>query len=594
MLHRLTNNILISTWQRMSRLLPPSGKRALWMQVFLTIGGGFLEVAGLALLVPLLVIAQKPQLIHSNSTLAWLYDQFGFTTDSAFMLFLVGIVFFTFVVKNLISMWIIHRQTKFAFDISLELTQKEYWKQLDQGFLYLKSKGSTVVIYNIFNVPGYFAWGVVLPFVTILSEVAVLLMIVLSILFYSPLLLLAVILVMVPAGLITYNSTKNKLYQLGQERETRYKESFETLSRAIHGYTDLKLSGKEQSFLDQYLAGFRRLNQNQKVQAFLSYLPARFLEVFAVMGIVLIFLFTILVASDQARLFEFLGIFAAAAFRMMPSMNRVLMALMSVKNHQPTFDLLEADGEKPEEGRAKIVPVSFKESITFRGVKVRYAGATGDALSGADLTVKKGEKVGIIGESGSGKTTLMNVLLRFVAESEGELLIDGVKMTSKDTKGLRSLIGYVQQGVFLMDDTLRRNIAYGESDSQINEQALQQAIDDASLRKLVDSLPNGVNEKLGELGSKLSGGQKQRIGIARALYRNSEILVFDEATSALDMETEREVTEAIDNLSGINKTILIVAHRITTLRGCDRIIEMKEGKVAATWNYEDLIKAKIN
>lgn len=584
---------MVITWQRINSLLPASQRRALLFQVLLTIGGGFLEVAGLAMLVPLIVIAQNPALIHSNGALSWTYDRLGFETDTAFLLFTVCMVLLVFLVKNLVALWIVHRQTKLAFDVSVEISRREYWNQLNRGYLHLKEKRSVEVIYNIFNVPGYFAWGILLPYVTILSEMAVLVMIVVSILIYSPLLLLAVVAVMVPAGLITYNSTKNRLYQLGLEREQRYKETYETLSRAIHGYTDLKLSGKEESFLKAYLSGFDKLNSNQRVQAFFSYLPARFLEVFAVTGIVVIFVFALLLAPQEGRLFEFLGIFAAAAFRLMPSMNRVLMALMSVKNHQPVFDLLKDDGIHPEDGMAPMVPVAFNQSIEFRNVRVRYTGTSSDALAGVSLTIQKGEKVGIIGESGSGKTTLMNVLLRFVKEQEGDLLIDGVKMTDKEIKGVRRLMGYVQQGVFLMDDTLRRNIAYGETDAEIDEQRLQSAIDQASLRKFVDSLPAGADAMLGENGARLSGGQKQRIGIARALYRNSSILVFDEATSALDMETEREVTEAIDNLSGGDKTIFVVAHRITTLRGCDRILEMKDGRIVATWKYEELVKARI-
>jgi len=204
--------------------------------------------------------------------------------------------------------------------------------------------------------------------------------------------------------------------------------------------------------------------------------------------------------------------------------------------------------------------------------------------------VKKGEKIGFVGSSGSGKTTLMNLILRFYPENSGSVLVDGVKLTERHTDAWRRIIGYVKQDIFLIDGSIKDNITLSEENSDIPR--LMSAIHQASLDDLVASLPEGIDSPVGEKGGKLSGGQRQRLGIARSLYRNAEVLIFDEATSALDTATENEVTEAIDALSGSNKTIFIIAHRITTLKNCDRIYELSNGRIAGVYSYQEML-AKV-
>lgn len=212
-------------------------------------------------------------------------------------------------------------------------------------------------------------------------------------------------------------------------------------------------------------------------------------------------------------------------------------------------------------------------------------------LKDINLKIKKGEKIGIVGSSGSGKTTLMNVLLRFYYEDHGAIRIDGVKLGPEHLIDWRKKIGYVKQDIFLLDATIRENIAFGEG--IIDDHRLALAIKQASLEKFIESLPEGLETNIGEKGSKLSGGQRQRISIARSLYRNADILIFDEATSALDNQTELEVTESIDSLSEVNKTIFIIAHRVTTLRNCDRIYDLKEGAIAGIYSYTELVEKII-
>nr|WP_246398951.1 ATP-binding cassette domain-containing protein [Hymenobacter luteus] len=235
--------------------------------------------------------------------------------------------------------------------------------------------------------------------------------------------------------------------------------------------------------------------------------------------------------------------------------------------------------------------IRFQQRVEFDNITFAFPGSDKPVLRNISFTINKGEKIGFIGSSGSGKTTLMNLLLRFYTQQSGEIRVDGVPLRLENTEAWHQLVGYVKQDTFLMQASLRDNITLGESDP--DPQRLQYALEQASLADFVESLPQGLDTVSGERGARLSGGQRQRIGVARAMYKQTQILVMDEATSALDTQTEKEVTEAINKLSATDITILIIAHRITTLRQCDRIYELKDGQIVAVHTYEDLIAKHV-
>jgi ABC-type multidrug transport system fused ATPase/permease subunit len=246
------------------------------------------------------------------------------------------------------------------------------------------------------------------------------------------------------------------------------------------------------------------------------------------------------------------------------------------------------DYRKEQQQKKSDKEISFSKEIIFKDILFRFPDSEQPVLNHLSFSIQKGEKIGFVGTSGSGKTTLMNILLRFYIENSGDVLVDGVKLVRDNMSSWRKKIGYVKQDIFMIDGTIKENIAFGEDEA--DEARLMKVIQQASLEKFVKSLPDGVNTLIGEFGSRLSGGQKQRIGIARSLYRDAEILIFDEATSALDNATEQEVTESIDRLSDTNKTIFIIAHRITTLKNCDKIFELKNGEIAGMHKYHELVE----
>ncbi len=591
-MERLRNNILFSTIRRILRLITPQEKKRGFRLVLMTLFGALLDVVGLAFLIPVMMAATDRTFIQTNEYMALLYDGLGFESYQGFMMFLAVALLGVFLIKNTLAMLLHYAHSSYSFSVATNMARRQFIKYYNRGFQFFKATNSAQIINQIINVPSFFASGVLISAINIVSESMVMIFIVVGISLVDPALFIAVMAVLIPAGLIIYNSSKNRLYQLGLDQNRLHAVNYSRLNQAIFGFTDVKLTNKELHFLNAFTESQSALNRTQKMRYLLSLIPTRALEVMAVLGIVVIFAYSFFFAQNPDQLFGFIALFAAAAFRVLPSMNRLLNAVMGMKNHQVTLEVLE-EGDLPlEMERPNILPMEITDTIEFRDLSFTYEGADGPALDEVSFRVQRGEKIGIIGESGSGKTTLVNVLLRFLPEQSGGIYVDGNKLEPDDIANWRAIVGYVQQKVFLVDGSIRQNVAFGERLDAIDDKRVEWALRQASMWEFVEAMPEGVETQIGENGAKLSGGQQQRVGIARALYWNSEVLVFDEATSALDMETEASITESIEALAS-GQTLFVIAHRITTLRHCDRIIEMKNGKVVAEWQYNDLIREKL-
>ena len=502
-------------------------------------------------------------------------------------------LFVFFLLKNLFSIWVSYHQTRFTAEVSLSLIERQMTKYLNLPFWYFNDLGSATISNYVAGIPGNYVMGILRPLILFLSEIAVVAIIVVGIILFKPLLLLVLALVLVPAALLTYRALRNRSLAIG----TRINELRPIVAGKMFdlfiGYAELKLANKLQQFRGR-IASMQREIQELDAEAYLyGQLPIKVIELVAILGVVTIFLYALYFANGSAGLIGLIGLFAAAAYRLMPSVNRMLTALMQIKQYQYTIYHLSTY-EEPQFNEAPHphqIPLTFNESIDFKDIAFTFPKNSQPALNAITLHIRKGEKIGFIGSSGSGKTTLMNVLLRFYTEQQGSICIDEQPLTPQNLQAWYKLVGYVKQDTFLMEASIKDNITLNDPDA--DAQRLAYAIEQASLQSFVDSLPEGMNTFIGERGSKLSGGQRQRIGIARALYKQMEVLVLDEATSALDNETEREVNEAINKLTHTDITILIIAHRITTLRECDRIYELSKGRLIAEHQYEDIVKSVV-
>ncbi|WP_066834339.1 ABC transporter ATP-binding protein [Rufibacter ruber] len=588
-------NVIVSSFKSLREHLDEQSKRRGILVLCLIFISSILDVFGLASLIPVILAASKPGFIHTNKYFNYFYESLGFTNEKNFLVFLISAVFVFFLVKNLFSLWIYYKQAKFTASVGLKLNDKQFTKYYSLPFWEFNHVGSSKIMSHVNQAPNAFVTGILQPLIVFISETTMVAIIVIGIAVYQPSLFVILAIVLGPSTYLIFRYLKNRSSVIGYQLEQMRIVDYSVLNDSFMGYVELKLANKQAFFQNKYI---QNQAQTQKLKAdFYLYnlIPAKAIETIAVLGVVTIFLFSLFFSNDPAQLITLIGLFAAAAYRLMPSINKILSALMSMRNSQYTIDILNLFSEEAKENHAKIKnqlgTLHFASTIEFKNITFYFPKAESPALKNISLQVNKGDKIGLIGTSGSGKTTLMNVLLRFYIEQEGEIVVDGHKLQYNNINAWRDLIGYVKQDIFVMNSSLKDNITLGDKAPDLKR--IQQAVELASLGEFVKSLPEGIETKLGEKGSRLSGGQRQRIGIARALYKNSEILVLDEATSALDNETEREVTEAIYNLSSTDITMFIIAHRITTLKDCNKIYELKNGEIIKEHIYADLISKMV-
>ncbi|GAB2775931.1 ABC transporter ATP-binding protein [Hymenobacter latericoloratus] len=517
----------------------------------------------------------------------------GFQTETAFFVTAVLVVFVFFLLKNIFISWINYKQVQFTADVALKIIDSQYVKYIGLPFWRFQEIGTFKVVNEVLTVPNAYLNGIMRQLFVLLSEGIIILIVVLGILLYQPTLFVILAATLVPATYVTYKALRNRVQRLGEERDLHAPTAYSIVSDTFAGYVELKLAHKLQLFRQRINAN-QRLLQNVDAKGYVyGLLPPRTIEMVSILAVVTIILYALLVTRDTTTLVTIVGLFAAAAYKLMPSVNRILASMVSMKQHLYTLEALKAY-EEPQwrEHMIKQEPaIRFQQRVEFDNITFAFPGSDKPVLRNISFTINKGEKIGFIGSSGSGKTTLMNLLLRFYTQQSGEIRVDGVPLRLENTEAWHQLVGYVKQDTFLMQASLRDNITLGESDP--DPQRLQYALEQASLADFVESLPQGLDTVSGERGARLSGGQRQRIGVARAMYKQTQILVMDEATSALDTQTEKEVTEAINKLSATDITILIIAHRITTLRQCDRIYELKDGQIVAVHTYEDLIAKHV-
>lgn len=571
----------------------PAQKRKITIIVILTFISAILDVVGLAAVLPLIQAGTDTNTIHSNQYLSTLYNYFSFTSEKSFVLFLIGCLMAYFVVKTVFGIFVNWLQSRLISNIAVHIASNQYSKYYKLDFLDFNSIRSSVMIRNIFYNPTNYVQWILQPLTMVISEMFIVLLIIGAIAYYNLFLFSFILVTIGPATFLVYAALRKRGTRIGVGVDNVFPYALSTLTESINGYVDVKISGKDESYKKRFIRHLKDYQELMQSAALLSYIPLRLNEIIALMGIVLIFVYALFISKGDDDVMLLVGAFAAAAYRLMPSMNRLLNSFTYINKNQISIfnlELYDSLVRKQTEQLDK-EPVVFNESIHLNNISFTFPNTGKTVLHHLDIKVKKGEKVGFIGSSGSGKTTLMNIILRFYKENSGEILIDDQPLTDEQTVKWRNLIGYVKQDIFLLDGSIKDNIIFGET--EYDEALLHKSIKLASLEGLVNSLPDGINSLIGEKGSSISGGQRQRIGIARSLYRNAEILIFDEATSALDNETENEVTEAINSLSNLNKTVFIIAHRYTTLRNCDRIYELKDGNIAGVYSYKELFDKSI-
>ncbi len=582
---------IISMIQKVARLLNRSQKKTALKVLLLTLVGAVIDVVGLSLVLPVLAISSSPQEILTHEIVNNVYQFLKLENVEQFLLLVYLFLLVVFILRALIFLYVKYVISKFSFGLSRFYSRKLFNVYLHKPLDFFQENNSSDLLRDVYISTQQFATFLIIPIIQNFSELFILVFILGGLILFNINVFFLLIIVLGPISALFYWLTKSKMESIGKEIYHLNGQIINKVRQGISGFIDVKLSSREDFFV-------RRFDNDQKTFSRLNVIKSVLMDVFpkviefsAVLGIVVIFIYSLFfLKEEQKGMIFLLGLFGASAYRLLPSISRMMAGMLLIRQYGYLVDVVKLSLEPTELSHKGGVDnkIDLLKSIKLKDAVFSYVEHNNFKIDIPKLEIAKGEKLGIIGRSGSGKTTLVSILLGFYKLDSGDIIIDGKKLASEDWPGWKNNFGYVQQNVFVSDVSLKENIAFGVESEDIDEKRVIECLSMALLEEFVDTLEDGINSSLGENGMNMSGGQKQRLAIARALYFNRQILVFDEATSALDNETEKEITDSIRSLSEGNITMVIIAHRYDTLRHCDRIIEMERGKIIAEHSYEEL------
>lgn len=539
--------------------------------------GMFFETLGIGLIIPVLTIMTTPTFLENAELLSLLPARLNDISHEQLIAFGMIALLSVFISKAIFMAYMTWKQARFTCGIQAYISQKLFSNYMFKSYEFHLQNNSAHLIRNVITEVAMLG-TVVQAVLVFMSEILIILGITLLLLYIETLGTIIVITILVLSSALFSILTKKPLLTWGEARQHHEGARVKHIQQGLGGAKDAKLLGREDNFIQQYeFHNYASAHVGERVVT-INALPRLWLELLAAIGLVALVLILLGEKKSSTELLPVLGMFAGAAFRVMPSANRILNSLQQIRFNYPVIELLDSElEEKTAEvnNNINLNEITFKQELVFNDVSYTYPNCQSPALTEINLSIRPGMMVGFIGTTGAGKSTLIDVFLGLLSPDKGQVQADGINIES-NIRCWQNKIGYVPQSIFLTDDTLRKNIAFGLPDGGIDESLLNIAIKAAQLDNFIAELPKKLNTIIGERGVRLSGGQKQRIGIARALYHQPDILVLDEATSALDTATEKKIMNEIDLFKG-NKTIIIIAHRLSTIEKCDVVYRLENG-----------------
>ena len=549
--------------------------------IFLMFIAMILESLSVGIILPLTSILFRGDLGNSFFANFFVIDLFS---ERNLIYIALTITIIIFLIKNLALVFNLWEQTKFLRKLQFEITNKFFIYYLKKDYIFFLQNNSAHLYRNLTDIVSS-AISYIKGYMIFFTEIVVFIGIII-VLFYVDFMGTVIILSLVSiVSLIIYVLTIGKISSFGEERNIAGGELNKHLLQAMAAAKDVKILDREEDLVYQVNKNLFKMTRLHQIIQFINGLPRFSFEMLMICAFSLLVFMMMAAQREMTDIIQYLSVFAVASFRIVPGASRILSSFQSIKYMEPSVKILlqEFDSKyhfvdkKNNQIQDSNTPLEFNKEINLSNLSFSYPSRKEFSLSKISMKINKGEFVGIIGRTGSGKSTLINLLIGLLKPSEGKVEVDKLDINS-NLHNWFNKIGYVPQSVYLTDDTIKKNIAFGLKEENINDDLVKKAVEKTSLDKFLTNLQNGLNTIVGEKGIRLSGGQQQRIGIARALYRDPEILIFDEATSSLDISTEEKIMDSIQFLKR-KKTLIIITHRLSTVKNCDKIFFIDKGKI---------------
>ena len=573
-------------------------RRKFYFLILAMIFMGFTEIAGISTLAPFLSVVTNPKVVQEDKFLNMIYTRFGFDSHRSFVLILGFVVLAFVLIRNVTAALVKFAEIRYAEMRGFRLSRRLMAKYLEQPYVFYLNRNSAELSRNILSEASTVINTFLIPLLELMTRFVTVTAVIVFLVLIDPVVAVMVTLVLGLLYGIIYLSIKKVLFSIGRKRLRANQRLFQLVREVFGGIKDVKLLGKENVFLDAYAQIAQKAARYHSNRKILGSFPKYALDsiVFGAMIAMVLYLM-ISREGDFSESIAILGIYAMAGFRLLPALDGIFKEVANLRGTQAVVEALYNDlgSVRTEEvytspDSQNRVRLPFESMLTIQNVGFHYPGSTVPVIEKLNLEIRKNSTIGFAGPTGCGKTTLVDLVLGLLRPTSGSILVDGVTLTDDILPSWQANLGYVPQSIYLCDDTITKNIAFGIPPDQIDMEKVKKAASVAHLDAFIEAeLPQGYETFVGEQGIRLSGGQRQRIGIARALYNDPEVLVLDEATSALDGMTEAVVMEAIEELAG-KKTIILIAHRLSTLKEADTLYILEKGAIVEKGSYEELIK----
>lgn len=602
---------MLDTIRKLRDLLTPREKRNAVILFCLILATGVMESVGVVSIIPFLSVLSNPEVIQRNAYLSYTYNILNFSSSQSFLLF-TGALVFIVVVSGLtlraLTQYALARFTQMRnYTISTRLLQ-DYLSRPYSWFLNRHSADlGRVVLAEVQQVIS----GVLIPIAQFVANIVIATCLIITLLLVNPLVAVFAAGLLGGTYFLVYTVLRKHLSRIGTERVQSNKERFQIAQEALGGIKEVKAAGLEAGYMNSFSKPSQRFAKSQAANIVIGQIPRFVLEALAFGGLLAIVLVMLATrGGDLGQVLPILGVFAFAGQRLLPALQQIYQNATQMRFGKPALDALHADlseeKAEPLTSAKDVVPLPLKHHIEFTNISFTYPGASRAAIHDLTLKIPANTTVGFVGSTGAGKTTLVDIIMALLTPDHGQLLIDGQPIfeeqknpaltldnvqrnTYNTLKQWQRALGYVPQQIFLADDSVSANIAFGVPAKEVDQTAVERAAKIAELHEFVtQELPQGYETTVGERGVRLSGGQRQRIGIARAMYHDPDVLILDEATSALDNITERAIMDAVHNLSR-KKTIILIAHRLSTVKKCDQIYLLEHGRLLSQGTYSELL-----